>query len=272
MKKVFILGCGWVGFPLAVQLKKEGYHVWGSTRSAQSAEKFTDAGITHVSLVVGESHEENLDFLNDLDVFIVAYPLGASRMSDDVEYQNHVGWIEETIARRLNPEAQVILLSSTSVYPDDAGEVDETCTLLPTGPGLIQLNYEKALQAVFPQLVILRLAGLIGEGRHPGKFFAGKLDVPDSNAFVNLVCRCDVINACNQVIFSKLRNEIINICADEHPERGVYYVRMAQVAGFSAPSFITERGISQRHKVIVNTKAKKLLGLSFSGIETCIGS
>jgi nucleoside-diphosphate-sugar epimerase len=263
MKKVFILGCGWVGFPLAVQLKKEGYHVWGSTRSAQSREKFADAGITHVSLVVGETPEENLDFLNDLDIFIVAYPLGARRMAVDSEYQNHVGWIEETIARRLNSAAQVILLSSTSVYPDDAGEVDETCRLLPTGPGLIQLNYEKALQAVFPQLVILRLAGLIGEGRHPGKFFAKSSSVSNANWPVNLVHRDDVIRFVEKVMETKSVQTIFNVCADDHPARLEYYTSRISELNLPLPVFKRSELPFSSGKLVLNNKGREVINFRY---------
>jgi len=223
----------------------------------------------HVSLVVGEFPEENLDFLNDLDVLIVAYPLGARRMSDDYEYQNQVDWVEETIAQRLNPATQIILLSSTSVYPDDAGEVDETCTLLPTGPGLIQLNYEKALQAVFPQLVILRLAGLIGEGRHPGRFFAAKRQIPNPEAPVNLVLLNDVIEGCVQVIERNVKGETFNICADEHPERGSYYFTMTVKAGFTPPDVITSTIQNRAYKQVSSEKAKRILGITFNSIEGC---
>ena len=33
MTKVAILGCGWLGLPLAIKLLKSGYHVNGSTTS-----------------------------------------------------------------------------------------------------------------------------------------------------------------------------------------------------------------------------------------------
>ena len=41
---------------------------------------------------------------------------------------------------------------------------------------------------------ILRLAGLVGPGRHPGRFFAGK-SAPDGQHGVNLVHLEDVIGA-----------------------------------------------------------------------------
>ncbi|MCQ5003221.1 SDR family NAD(P)-dependent oxidoreductase, partial [Escherichia coli] len=41
---------------------------------------------------------------------------------------------------------------------------------------------------------ILRLAGVVGAGRHPGRFFAGKT-APDGDHVVNLVHLDDVIGA-----------------------------------------------------------------------------
>jgi nucleoside-diphosphate-sugar epimerase len=269
MKKVFILGCGWVGFPLAVQLKEQGHQVWGSTRSTQSAEKFAEAGIIHVSLVVGESFEGNLDFLNNLDVLIVAYPLGSRRMSNQDDYKLHAEWLKKTLVKSLNPDVQVILLSSISVYPENAGEVDETCTILPIGAGLIQLKYEMELQKTFSEIVILRLGGLIGKGRHPGSFFAGKFNIPNPESPVNLIQCEDVIRACMKVVKLTLKSEIINICGDEHPFRRLYYCQMADMVGYRKPEFNDNQEQAGSFKVVCNDKAKKILGIEFSSIRKC---
>ncbi|MGO1586087.1 MAG: NAD(P)-binding domain-containing protein, partial [Mesonia sp.] len=43
--KIAILGCGWLGFPLAQKLVKEGYHVKGTTTTSGKLEKLEEAGI-----------------------------------------------------------------------------------------------------------------------------------------------------------------------------------------------------------------------------------
>ena len=45
MKSVSIMGCGWLGFPLAEYLIKKKYSVKGSTTSAEKIDKLLAAGI-----------------------------------------------------------------------------------------------------------------------------------------------------------------------------------------------------------------------------------
>ena len=42
---VSILGCGWLGFPLAVRLQKEGYYVKGSTTQKKKLSKLNDISV-----------------------------------------------------------------------------------------------------------------------------------------------------------------------------------------------------------------------------------
>src|SRR5690606_29982067 len=43
--KICIIGCGWLGFPLAENLLSRGFKVYGSTTSAEKLSDLTDAGI-----------------------------------------------------------------------------------------------------------------------------------------------------------------------------------------------------------------------------------
>ncbi|MEO9373094.1 hypothetical protein ABI428_35485, partial [Pseudomonas aeruginosa] len=67
---------------------------------------------------------------------------------------------------------------------------------------------------------ILRLAGLVGPGRHPGRFFAGKT-APDGEHGVNLVHLEDVIGAITLLLQAPKGGHIYNICAPAHPARNV---------------------------------------------------
>ena len=46
MKQISILGCGWLGFPLAKSLLQKGYMVSGSTTSVEKISVLENAGIT----------------------------------------------------------------------------------------------------------------------------------------------------------------------------------------------------------------------------------
>lgn len=83
---------------------------------------------------------------------------------------------------------------------------------------------------------ILRLAGLVGPGRHPGRFFAGKT-APDGHHGVNLVHLDDVVSAISLLLQAPKGGHIYNICAPMHPARNVFYPQMARQLGMEPPEF-----------------------------------
>jgi 3-hydroxyisobutyrate dehydrogenase-like beta-hydroxyacid dehydrogenase len=58
MKQISILGCGWLGFPLAKSLHQKGFRVYGSTTSVEKISVFENAGITPFSLRLSEDNLE----------------------------------------------------------------------------------------------------------------------------------------------------------------------------------------------------------------------
>ncbi len=48
--RVSICGCGWLGLPLAKQLVRDGYEVYGSNRDKNRAAQLTEAGIRGIAL------------------------------------------------------------------------------------------------------------------------------------------------------------------------------------------------------------------------------
>mgnify|MGYP000934933063 CR=1 FL=1 len=78
MKRVSVLGCGWLGKPLAISLLDDGFSVKGSTTSA---EKLIDLQKLHINpfLVDISQDEINTDFLNS-DILIIAI---TSKKDDD---------------------------------------------------------------------------------------------------------------------------------------------------------------------------------------------
>jgi nucleoside-diphosphate-sugar epimerase len=270
VKSILVLGCGWVGFPLAKRLKKEGHQVSGTTRSSGDGETFEAAGIGHFTCEVGKDVIFPEGFIESLHTLIIAYPLAARRMSEPDEYMNHVAWLKKMLFDRLSSSTQVILYSSTSVYPENQGEVDENTKIHPIGSGLIQLKYEEALNELLGnRLVILRLAGLIGPGRHPGHFFAGKVNVPNPYAPVNLVHLDDVITVTSKIIDLKLESDVCNLCSEVHPERHQFYTRMTEEIGLVKPLFDWTQENVKMPKIVSSDKIRRLLKIRFQNPYSC---
>lgn len=101
--------------------------------------------------------------------------------------------VDSALAYRI---PRIIFTSSTSVYGDVQGIVKEGTPRNPvTASGRVLKELEDWLHNLPGTSVdILRLAGLVGPGRHPGRFFAGKT-APDGHHGVNLVHLDDVVSA-----------------------------------------------------------------------------
>jgi nucleoside-diphosphate-sugar epimerase len=89
----------------------------------------------------------------------------------------------------------VLFISSTSVYNDvDAFVTEETIARPATESGKQLLETEQLLQSnINFKTTILRFGGLIGEDRHPVKFLAGRENLENPNAPINLIHQEDCI-------------------------------------------------------------------------------
>ncbi len=254
--KVFVLGAGFIGKPLAINLKNEGYTVAVSIRNNENNPIFEEQGIGVHNFQVGDLE---VPIFNEIQTLVIAYPIGSRRMQAG-EHLKQAQWIAEHFPE--NQLKQVILTSSTSVYPDGIGEVDEKCVTRPTDHGLIQLEYEEALREFYgPKLTVLRLAGLLGKNRHPGRFLAGKTDVPNPQSPVNMVHQGDVVRFIIELIQRQIDVPIINLCHDNHPTRQMYFRAASKALGLEPPSF-SEQQVSNP-KVVKNALSKSLFGFEY---------
>ena len=150
-------------------------------------------------------------------------------------------FFEDLAARPLPFELKrIIFISSTSVYAEQNVEVDEETLPQSDEPsGKLHIAVEQALMKLQVPLAILRCGGLIGPGRHPGRFFAGKYDIPNGMAPVNLIHLADVLGVIQMVIEEQL-DGVINVVAPDHPSRAAFYTQAARDGGYELPQFIQE--------------------------------
>src|SRR6185295_16396266 len=85
---ISILGCGWLGLPLAEQLKKEGYEVKGSVTTSEKIPLLKEKKITPFQLQLNDNAIVGADkeFFFDSDVLIIAIPPG--RRVDVISYHS----------------------------------------------------------------------------------------------------------------------------------------------------------------------------------------
>jgi len=261
METISILGCGWLGLPLADYLIGKGYELKGSTGTRSELEVIRARGIEPFYLVLdpglrGDSADE---FFN-CDVIVVNFP--PERRDDIADY--HPAQIRSLIARmESSPVKKVLFVSSTSVYPDLGREVSEDDISPPTKPsGIALLEAERLLRDSSRfETTIIRFGGLIGYDRMPGRFLAGRKGITGGNVPVNLIHRDDCLGIIHRIIERNAWGETFNACADEHPVRKEYYTAQARKLGLEPPGF--EDAAAGGFKIVKSDKLKKLLEYRF---------
>ncbi|MGB3728278.1 MAG: SDR family oxidoreductase [Thermodesulfobacteriota bacterium] len=257
METISILGCGWLGLPLAEHLVNSGYKVKGSTRTKKDIPFLESKGIEPSLLVLDpEIHGSNLNNFFDGDILIINFP--PERREDIVKYhERQAVSLIETI--KLSSIKKVVFASSTSVYPDLNREVTEDEMLEPSKPsGKALLQFESLLSSRTEfKTTVLIFAGLIGYDRKPGRFLAGKKEVMNGQAPVNLIHQDDCVNIIHQIIQKNMWGETFNACADLHPTRKEYYIHAANRLGLTPPTFVETNDLS--YKIVGNEKLKKKL-------------
>ena len=236
---ISILGCGWYGLELAKELVTKGYTVKGSTTTASKIDSFKQLGILPYLVDFEEDRESfSPDFFN-CDLLIISIPPKRST-AEQHTFLAKIKRIAKTATIYKVP--QVIFISSTSVYGDKNGEVTESTPPAPdTDSGKAIWSAEKLLlESPGFTPTILRFGGLIGPARDPGRFFAGKSNIANGNAPVNLIHLSDCIGITLNIIERRAYGHIYNACSNEHPSRSDFYTKAAVASGLEKPEFIDE--------------------------------
>jgi nucleoside-diphosphate-sugar epimerase len=257
MKKlnISILGCGWLGLPLLKSLVSDGHNVRGSSRNPQTLAEIREAGAKAFDINLPQDLPAG--FTDECDVLIFTLPPGGRKFGAAAtdKYLAALASLTEWLSWPDGPA--LIYTSSTGVYGAQPGIVTEQTEPKPDthSARAVRRAEEWFMSGRYP-LTILRLAGLVAEDRHPGRFFGGK-DRPISSADtpVNLVHRDDVILAVKQCLQNNQTPIIYNVCAAAHPRKGDFYTRAAGALGLNVKG--TEPG-GENGKTINSDKLRAL--------------
>ncbi|SKB74947.1 SDR family oxidoreductase [Daejeonella lutea] len=257
---ISLLGCGWLGLPLAKSLIFSGFTVKATTTSESKLEVFRDEGIDPYLVqfsVAGQIPDLGKFF--DTETLIITIPPGRKDPNGFENYQQMIQFVCKQLPS--SNISRVILISSTSVYADNNDEVDERVKVQPeSDSGILMVDTELLLANQHVNLISLRLAGLIGPDRMPGRFFAGKSNIPNGLAPINLIHLNDAVGIINTLIKNKLASGIYNACAPLHPTKAEFYTLAAEVEGLPRPGFILEKN---KWKIITCPRIEKELGYQF---------
>ena len=262
MTQISILGCGWLGLPLAKSLLQNGFSIKGSSTSLEKISLLELEGITPflVRLEEQQISASVADFLADSQILIINIPpklRGGSTENFVAKITTLLPFIENSTVEK------VLFVSSTSVYGEDNEFVSEVSVLNPDTEGGRQLAIvENVLQKNSRfQTTILRFGGLISDERNPVRFLSGRQNIENPDAPINLIHQDDCIGIIEKIIGLNSWDETYNAVAPFHPTRQEYYTQKATELNLALPKFAALNTIVG--KTILNNKLIEVLDYSF---------
>lgn len=256
---ISVLGCGWYGKALGIELIKKGITIKGSTTSAEKTSSLEADGIRpYLINLSSENKVIDEDFFK-CDVLWVSIP-PKTMTGKGLDYLRQINELVSIIKQ--HSIKQVVFISSTGVYGDNntvVTELDEPNPESESGKILFEAEGILKRETSFTTTII-RFAGLIGPGRDPGRFFAGKTNIPNGHAPVNLIHLTDCLGISCAIIEKQAFGRIYNASASQHPTRVEFYVKAAERSGLEKPQFIHEKN---NWKIIESVNVPSLLQYTY---------
>lgn len=240
MKTFTILGTGWLGFSLALQLK-DSFKVKVSIKDDLKQQQFIDEGL--IPYLFNENNFDNLDELLETDYLFINFPPS--------KFEDYLGFLEKIYSNvKIFSIKKIIFISSTSIYPNFEMSFSEDFEI--KSP-ISKIVFDAEEQINKRTNLIFRCSGLMGYNRIAGKYFSNKsLDSEDVK--VNYVHRDDVIEAVLFAIKNDI-NGIYNLCAQKHPTRKEVYLHNAKKYVFKKPIFENKK--KYKNRIIDGSKIER---------------
>lgn len=272
---VGIIGCGWLGKALAASLIEQGTSVLATSSQQSNVEQLNEQGIEAQQLLLPSSIKQlgQHDIFNQQCLVIAITPKFRQGQTD---YGIKVEQLVDA-AKEQGIVQRIILLSSTAVYQGFEGLVDENTNLNLVESSLVESSpvkadsvekapilytAEQAVLNFYRQGSVLRLAGLVGPERHPGKFLLAKRTLKNSTAPVNLIHQQDAVGLILSLLMSASPQGVFNGVSDTHVTKALYYQAAAKSLGVELPTFSADKVLDST-RIVSGDKAKQQLGYSF---------
>lgn len=234
-----ILGCGWLGLAFAKALIASGYKVKGTTTTAEKLSNLEQLGVEAYQLEVAEEGIAGniAGFLNGLDFLLINIPPGL-RSSPQVDFPKRISNILKFVDRvQLK---QLVFISSTSVFADTSPPTTYTEKDLPNpdkNNGQQIYQAELKVREYFHTAIIVRPGGLLGGDRHPVKYLAGRKNIPNPDAPVNLTSQESLVSLLMDIVSGNQSAPVIHCISEPHISRKEFYHQAAKEHGLQKPEF-----------------------------------
>lgn len=228
--QICLIGCGWLGLPLAEQLQPM-FKVVATSRAAEKCQLLNSKGIEAIEI---KDNKWTLPKHVTSSAWVV-FMIPPSGMDDYVAFTKN-------ILHQFPVTTKIIFTSSIGVYEPSLEVINEQSKVIQNHPLVLVETY---IQQTFAQSYSLRLAGLINEQRHPVYYLSGKENLNPTQV-VNLVHQTDVITAILTILAEQPLEHTFNICYPAHPSRQEYYIQQAQKLNLPLPRFTNQDEVGKQ--------------------------
>ena len=207
MKKIGIIGCGWLGSRIAGSMSGQ-YKIYATTTTKNKADELSSKGFNaSVASFPDFQLEEKITpwtEIKDIDILIITIPISGKSCCASSLYNR----IQHLFSFIGDFKGQMFVMSSTGVYPDIPGEYAEENLSTDNVPG------ERMMKNRYPQVNILRLSGLMGDNR-----LLKNYTVSNSEAPVNHIHYEDICRVIKKMIETGSEGTLYNVGAPQHPSK-----------------------------------------------------
>lgn len=275
MKRLLILGCGYVGAAVARQARAEGWAVAALTRNPAKAAALESEGIPAVAGdLAGTDWHDRVG--RDFDFVLNCVAAGGGGVEG--YRSSYFAGMESVLAwARQAKIGTLVYTSSTSVYAQGEGaRLDESMPAEGrSDTARILVDTERLLREPAPghaqaigRWFILRLAGIYGPGRHSllDELRAGSAQIPGTGTHrLNLAFRDDIVDAIMAAFRAPMtvQNEIFNVADDTAATKQEVVAWLAAQLGRPVPPFsgvADARRSAVPDRIIANDRIKSVLG------------
>jgi nucleoside-diphosphate-sugar epimerase len=237
MNTICMIGTGWLGLPIGKELAERGFRVVGTTTREARIPELREHGVHPYIYRLGDPHPPAAS------IYVVTVPPGKTG--------GYLAALRTTV-EGMTPKANILFISTTSVYtgrpdifpesqvvpgkpaPEDAHRTSKHSSIpiseLIEAEGTVWDEKRK-------RHTIVRCGGLVGPGREPGRFLAGRKNVPDPDAPANISPLQDVVDLVISIILEGQWGKVVNAVDRNRPTRREYYTQAALDLGLEPPEF-----------------------------------
>ncbi|WP_260258837.1 NAD(P)H-binding protein [Vibrio intestinalis] len=228
MKNIVIVGAGWLGQPLGHCLSNLGHSVIATRTTQHGCDEITQSGLNSALLNLNNPLEEIRTAIAPLNAELLfgCFPPGFRKGNGD-QYAQH--WLKLVSAAKASKVKKIVMISSTTVYPNQPKDMSEECASLDKATdnpdfsdnARVMLLAEQHLINSGLDYTIIRCSGLIGPERHPSRFVS-KLRQVSTQAPANMLHLNDAIGI-SVFAASHFSQQIINATTPNTTNKAEFY-------------------------------------------------